>query len=561
MTIKGEAAGFRLAAIYALGLCVLAPVGLIFYQSLLTGPFFDTATTFGFSAYAFIFSDPDFYKALRTTAIFSVGMVAVAVPLGAALAFLLVRTDLVGRRWLEPIVLVPMFLAAIVLAFGYTVVVGPSGFLSLAVKSVLGFVPWNIYSLEGLIIIAGLSHVPHVYLYASSAMRNLPADLEEAARTAGAGIWQVAWYVTWPLIMPALVFATALNILLGFETFGLPLVLGDPGGILVLTTYIYKLTTLMGLPSYHLMAVVAVVLLAITFPLVFIQRRLLARANRFAAIGGKGGRVRPIRLGLRGQIVAGAAVWSWLLLAVIFPVVGITLRAFVNAWGEGVTLSEHLTLENFEHLFEVSQLYRGLVNTVLIAVLGGAVAVFVYLLIALAAHRWRGAGSAALDYIVLLPRALPGLVVGLAFFWVFLFVPLLQPLRPTLISLLVAYIIVGLSYGFRLIQATLLQVAPELEESARVTGATIGRTWASVVVPIIHPGLFGAWTLIMIIFLREYATGVYLMTSGNEVVGSLIVSLLATGDIDTISALSLISIVFTALGLAVAYRLGARAHD
>src|SRR5262249_48484006 len=154
--------------------------------------------------------------------------------------------------------------------------------VSLAVKSVLGFVPWDLYGLPGLIVVAGLSHVPHVYLYASSAMKNLPTDLEEAARTTGAGGWQVAWHVTWPLLMPALVFATALNFLLAFESFGLPLVLGDPGGLLVLTTYIYKLTTLMGIPSYHLMAVVAVVLLAITFPLVAIQRRLLARSRRFA---------------------------------------------------------------------------------------------------------------------------------------------------------------------------------------------------------------------------------------------------------------------------------------
>ncbi len=49
-----------------------------------------------------------------------------------------------------------------------------------------------------------------------------------------------------------------------------------------------------------------------------------------------------------------------------------------------------------------------------------------------------------LDYIVLLPRALPGLVVGLALFWVFLFVPWLTPLRPTLVSLFVAYVVTSL---------------------------------------------------------------------------------------------------------------------
>lgn len=161
---------------------------------------------------------------------------------------------------------------------------------------------------------------------------------------------------------------------------------------------------------------------------------------------------------------------------------------------------------------------------------------------------------------MLLPRALPGLVIGLAFFWLFLFVPFLTPLRPTLASLMIAYTVVGLAYGLRLIQSTLLQVAPELEESARTTGATIGQTWTQILAPLLRPGLVGAWTLIMIVFLREYATGVYLLSAGTEVIGSLIVSLLATGAMDVVAALSFVSVALTAIGLGLAMRLGARMH-
>ncbi len=556
-----DATGFRMAALSTLAVLVLAPVGLIFYQSFLTGPFFSPISRVGTSAYEYVFADPDFYRALWSTTIFAIGTVSICVPLGAILAFLLTRTDLKGRGWLESIVLVPMFLSAIVLGFGYTVAVGPSGFVTLGFQRIFGFVPWSIYGLGGLIVIAGLSHVPHVYLYASAAMRNLPGDLEEAARTSGASIWQVATNVTWPLIMPALIFSVGLNVMLAFESFGLPLVLGDPGGVLVLTTYIYKLTTILGVPSYQLMAVVAVVLLAVTLPLVFAQRRLLARGRRFAAVGGKGSRVTRIRLGTGGQAVAWIGIGLWLLVSVGLPLGGILVRAFVDSWGQGVNLLDHLTLANFEELFRIDALSRGVLNTVLISVFGGAVAVFAYLLIALASHRWQGLGNTALDYLVLLPRALPGLVVGLAFFWIFLFVPLLRPIRATILSLLIAYIVVGLSYGLRLIQSTLMQVAPELEEGARTAGATIGQTWRSIVIPIIRPGLLGAWTMIMIIFLREYATGVYLMSAGTEVIGSLIVSLVASGSLDTIAALALISVVMTTAGLALASRLGVRIHD
>lgn len=558
LSIDGAARGVIVATLVV---AVMAPVGLIIYQSFLDQPFFSPRAQLGFSAFHFIFTDPEFYTALGTTFLFATGLVIIAVPLGSGLAFLLTRTDLKGRKWLEPLVLAPIFISSIVLAFGYTVSIGPSGFVSMAFRGAFGEEPWNLYSLGGLIIAAGLNHVPHVYLYTSTAMKNIGSDQEEAARTAGAGTWRVMVTVTLPLILPAIIFAAALNFLLGFESFGLPLILGDPSGLLVLTTYIYKLTTMLGAPSYQLMAAVSMVLIVITLPLVFIQRRLLRRSRNYATLGGKGGRNRLIKLGRTGQIVALTVVGMWMVAAVVLPIGGVALRSFVSAWGMGVNPFHYLTLANFANVLEVPSLVRGIINTILLSTVGGAIAVGVYLAVALAAHRWSGIGATVLDYTVLLPRALPGLILGLAFFWVFLFVVPLRPLRSTLAALLIAYTIVGLSYGLRLIQATLLQVGTELEEAARTTGATFMQMRRDVIVPLIRPGLVGAWVLIIIIFLREYSTGVYLMGSGTEVVGSLIVNLLATGAVDTVAALSMISLVLTCIGLTVAMRLGVRVND
>lgn len=561
MPRSGNAEWFRIGVIAVLFLTVMIPVGLILYQSLLSGPFFNADSIFSLDAFRYVLSDSAFYDALRATTVLSLGTVVIAVPLGGLLAFLLTRTDLKFRRLIESLALMPIFLSSIVVAFGYTVSLGPSGFVSLLFQKLLGVVPWNIYSLTGITVLCGLTHVPHAYLYVSAAMRNLPSDLEEAARTTGASVWRVSLDVTLPMVMPSLVFCAALLVMLGFEMFGMPLVLGDPNGITVLTGYIYKLTTLFGMPSYHLMAVVAIVIVAITLPLVYVQRRLLKQGRKYVAVGGKGGRANRLRLGAAGQAIALSAIALWLLASVLFPIGGIFLRAFVDTWGAGVNYADHLTLAHFRELTTVPSLLNGIVNSVLIATVGGAIAIVVYLLVALAGHRWQGFGMAMLDYSVLLPRALPGLIVGLAFFWAYLFIPFLTPLRPTLFSLLSAYIIVGLSYGLRLIQATLLQVGGELEESARTCGASVMRAWRDVVIPIIRPGLMGAWVLIMIIFLREYATGVYLMSSGTEVIGSLIVSMLASGAIDLIAALSFISVVLTSIGLAIALSFGAKVHD
>ena len=92
---------------------------------------------------------------------------------------------------------------------------------------------------------------------------------------------------------------------LGFEIFGLPLVLGDPEGHLVLSTYLYKLTNKLGTPSYHLMAAVAICIVAVTFPLVLLQRYLLQNAASTSTIKGKAGRQRALPLG-RWRWVAAA---------------------------------------------------------------------------------------------------------------------------------------------------------------------------------------------------------------------------------------------------------------
>src|SRR4030095_944631 len=180
---------------------VLAPLSLIFYQSFLTAPFFDARKTVGAGAYEFIFADPDFWQASLNSVVIATAMVIIAVPLGGLLAFVMERTDLPAKRWIEPLILVPSFVSPIVLAFGFRVGAGPVGFYTVWATEWLGAAPWGIYSLAAIGTIAGLLHVPNVYVYASAALKSLGSDVEEAARVAGASPFRVAATVSLPLIM------------------------------------------------------------------------------------------------------------------------------------------------------------------------------------------------------------------------------------------------------------------------------------------------------------------------------------------------------------------------
>ena len=550
---------YRFIVIGLTALAVLAPLSLVAYQSLLTAPFFQPTARLSIAAYEFVFADGDFWTAFVTTVLLGGGMTAIAVPLGAGLAFLMARTDVPGRHWLEPVILVPIFISAVVLAFGYVVALGPVGILTTATRELIGVAPWNLYSLPSLIVIAGLTHVPHVYLYTAAALRGLGSDVEEAARSIGANPWKVAIDVSLPMVLPAIMFAGVLVFFLGFELFGLPLVLGDPQGLLVLSTYLFKLTNKLGVPSYQLMAVVVVTIVAITAPLVFMQRRLLRQAQRYISVRGKGLRSAPLRLG-KWRWPAFLAIALWFAVTVVVPLAGITLRSFVETWGEGVVLSEVLTLEHYRELTEYPNVVRSMVNTLGIGVIGGAVAVACYTAIALAVHRWPSGWTRLVDYLVLVPRAMPGLVAGLALLWVFLFVKPLTPLKETLVSVWLAYTIVWLAYGMRLVSGTLLQVGPELEEAARTIGAGELRVKLDVTLPLIRYGMLASWLLVFLIFVREYSTGIYLLGPGTEVIGSLLVSLWGTGAIDLVSALSVVNVAMIGVGLIIAVRLGVRLH-
>ena len=550
----------RALTILVTAAAVLAPLSLIVYQSLLSAPFFDAVKKVGIDAYAFVFADPDFWTALVNSLLIAAGMTVIAVPLGAILAFVMERTDFPGKRWIEPLILVPSFVSPLVLSFGYVVAAGPVGFYSVWATELFGAAPWGLYSLTGMAVIAGLTHVPNVYIYASSALKSLGSDVEEAARVAGASPFRVALSVSLPLIGPALLFSAVLVFFLGIELFGLPLVLGDPEGHLVLSTYLYKLTNKLGTPSYHLMAAVAVCIVAMTIPLVLLQRRLLQNARRYATIKGKAGRIRDLPLG-RWKWFAVVVIGAWLIAAVIVPISGIALRAFVSNWGFGVKLAEAFTLDNCHAVFDEPTHVRAIWNTVLIGTIGGALTVACYTAIGFATHRRNDGWSRIVDYLVLVPRAVPGLLIGLAFLWVFLFFPPLTPLRKTIFSMWLAYTVVWLAYGMRLISSSLLQVSTELEEAARTVGASRGRISREITLPLIRHGLLGSWLLVFMIFEREYSTGVYLLAPGTEVIGAELVSLWQGGAIDVVAALSLINIVLVFIGLAFALRFGVKLRD
>jgi hypothetical protein len=176
----------------------------------------------------------------------------------------------------------------------------------------------------------------------------------------------------------------------------------------------------------------------------------------------------------------------------------------------------------------------------------------------------------------------PGLLAGLSFLWVFLFVPSwldgilqgmdnvvaawlsehlipqLRQVRSTIFALWLAYSVVWLAYGMRLVSTVAAAGGPGTGRGGARRRRQPRPVTRDVTLPLIKFGMLGAWLMVFLIFEREYSTGVYLLSPGTEVIGAMLVSLWAGGSTDLVAALSFINITLVAIGLGIALRFGVK---
>jgi iron(III) transport system permease protein len=241
----------------------------------------------------------------------------------------------------------------------------------------------------------------------------------------------------------------------------------------------------------------------------------------------------------------------YLLFIVILPLAAVVARSLSPLYGSGY----QITLSFYETVASSRPLRVAVVNTILVAAIAATLALPIYLGYALTILRSRSrALSSMVDIASTLPRAMPGLVVGLAFLWLYLFTPL-RPLLYSLLGLAIAYIILWSILGIRILLTNLIQISSELEEVARIHGATQNTVLARITIPLLKRALLVTWLIIFIYGIREYSVPVFLST-GTPVIGSTIVLLIGSGELGIIAALATISVAITLATTVVIFKLG-----
>jgi iron(III) transport system permease protein len=468
----------------------------------------------GLDGWRAAFTEPGLRAALVNTLKVTVVRQLISLPLAVLIAWLIARTNLPGRGWIEVGFWAAFFLPSLTVTLSWILLLDPDYGLMNTWLAGLPWVgkPFNIYSFWGIVwvhVITGSLTVKVILL--TPAFRNMNAAFEEASRVAGASTLRTALRITVPVMAPAILSVLLLGTMVSLQTFEVEQVLGIPFRFFVFSTMIYDLLVTR-VPRYDAATALGVVTLAAMLPLVLAQQ-WLTRGRRFTTITGQF-QNRPHALG-RWRWPALALVLVLLVIVLGVPLVVALLGTFMKLFGF-FDIPQPWTLDNWTTVLTDELFLRSLGNTLILATGTAVAAILVHALIAYIAVRTRYAGRRALDLISWLPFTVPGIILGLSLLWLCLDTVALRPLYGTMTLLIVAGVISGMPLGVQIIKSGLMQLGAELEEASRVAGASWWSTYRRIVLRLMAPTLVAVGMITFVGAARNIGNIALLATSANR---------------------------------------------
>jgi iron(III) transport system permease protein len=463
---------------------------------ILKGGFIDADGRVTFAYLAALLTDPIYLGGLGNSFLLAVTTTSLALLIALPLAVVTDRYVFPGKNLLGSLILVPMILPPFVGAIGIKQILGQYGALNSFIIS-LGLRPegWTFDWLGanqflGIAIVTALSLYPIIYLNAVAALANIDPAMEEAAENLGCVGFRRFFKITLPLIKPGLFAGGTIVFIWAFTDLGVPLVF-DYSRVTSVQIF-YGLKDIGGNPfPYALVAV----MLASSVLFYAIGKGLFGRDSHamMAKATHSGGprSLPPARAWLCTLFLGGVTFLAML------PHLGVVAVAFSNDWYASV-LPKEATLRNFElalgHELTVPAIANSLkyasISTFIDLILGVALA---YVIV-----RSKIRGRQVLDFLAMMPLAVPGLVLAFGYLAMSQdgkFFAFLNPVADPTILLIIAYSVRRLPYVVRSAAAGFQQTSETLEEAAQNLGCPPVKATFKVTLPLIIPNLIAGGLL------------------------------------------------------------------
>ena len=470
------------------------------------------------------------YLPLVNTLITGVISTVIALIVGGGLAWCVIRSDMPGKGWLQPVLTLPYIVPSFAIALAWeTVFRSPKvGGQPGLYQTVLGIPPpeWVSYGTFPISITLAMHYFPFAYLLVAGALATIDSQMEEGALLSGASRMMILRRITFPVVAPAFAAAFVLTFGKTIGQFALPFLLGAPTQFHTIATMVYANLAL-GLDS--MAYVLAILLILMSLLAIWASNKFVGNnARRFETISGKGFRSRQVALGgWRWPIFWSVATFgfvvgilplillgyqSLMLIDGFFNLSNLTMHFWTGQSDPEIAMGEPGVLHN-------ANILGAAWNTIELALFSAVIASLIGLIIAYIVVRKDGNPLARmLDQIAFIPFLFPTIAFGAMYLTMFAEARGPIPALYGTFTLLVLISVVNrLPYSVKTGVTAVTQIGRELEEAAEVAGASWGRRFRKIIAPLASSGVVTGMMVSFVGVMRELSLIILLITPSTRV--------------------------------------------
>lgn len=509
-----------------------------------------------FRGFRVAYSSAAMVKTIWNTVWLALGSLVIAMFFGTLLAWW--ASQLSPRmRWLRALPVLPIVIPAVANVSGWAFLLSPRpGYLN----ALLRMLPWwsdldsgpvEVYSLLWIVLITGFSLTAFIYLFVSTGLQNINAEIIEASRVSGASAFETFFRITLPLLRPVMLYGGGVALLLGLGQFTAPLLLGTNTGVRVMTTDMYTAVT--AAPTdFATAAAVGTPLLVFGMVLVMVQRLLLGDQARFVTHGGK-----AFRLAGKPSLLAALGIIVFAVVTTGLPMVSLLILSLSSYWSPRISISR-MTLENFHQIFRESGIVSAVTNSITISLMAVFISLLIGFIVACVLLRGQRVPilRTLLDIIVAMPLGVPAVIFGAGFLFAYSRPPII--LYGSWWVLVVVYVTLMLPFTTRMQLSGMLALGKSYLEASRVSGAGLIKTELLITLPLMRSTLGGAAALMFVLLTHEFTASVLVRSPHNQVMGTVLFDYWGNGSYPLVAAIAITMTLVTALGVLMAMLIGGR---
>jgi len=532
---------------------VVVPILMVVYTAFRDAvPFSGSESHFTLSNFGALFEEKTVSAAINTV-IVTIGGTLMATAIGCILAWLAARTDIPFKPLVHVVGILPLFISMLAATVTWALLgAGNSAYLNIILADLGAPFRIEMRSLAGFIFVEGLYHVPYPFLLVYAALSLITSDIEEAAAVHGANQFQTTMKIIFPVVLPAILGSMILNAVMMVENIAVPQILGGPVGLETLSIRVYYLMN--RIPSSPTQAsAVALLLAAIVFALIYAQNFVL-KGRDYRTISGKGAQQKVMSLGNWRYVAAGFVV-LYFTVAIVLPMLALLLGALrANAYIANTAAMFDVAQLSSDRLLSItsdSEVINGLKNSLVVAFVTCVFGTGFFFILAYIVHRTRIPGRKVIEYIAMMPLAIPATLLAMGVLWAWIGSPI--PVYGTIYIIILSFLPRFMPQAFRALSSSVMQVHEDLENAALLCGATRAQTVWKVFLPLVRGGVVSAAFLLFVLSLREVGGALFLYTTNTRVLSIVVFESYENGSWDFVAGVSLLYTVLlggiTLLGL------------